>query len=110
MHGEAREGVNRKGHERLVGWRIVGEERSNRKAGRGEMVVLIGRNMSEQRDSARSARGLGRLWCRRPLKVFQEAVKSSISRRLGGPSWPKLGAKLSHIALGVQWGEDPCVF
>ena len=42
MHGEVTEGPNREGHENLTGWRILGGEGSNRKAGRGEMVLLSG--------------------------------------------------------------------
>lgn len=42
LHREATEGTNREGHEDLAGWRILGGGRLNRKARRGEMVVLIG--------------------------------------------------------------------
>jgi hypothetical protein len=43
LHGEATVGTNREGHEgSLTRWRILERLESNRKAGRGEMVVLIG--------------------------------------------------------------------
>jgi hypothetical protein len=41
VHRKATVRTNREWHDGLAGWRIVGKERANHKAGRGEMVVLI---------------------------------------------------------------------
>jgi hypothetical protein len=46
VHGEAAEGANQEGHERLARRRILGGGRSNRKAERGEMMVLRRNNFT----------------------------------------------------------------